>query len=850
MIYFEGLPYDYEKWHNLGNPEWHPDILRKFFKKSQSLQDEKLLQNPLIRDAYGLHGPQVINTFNSTYRNLTLKVLSSYDEMGFKIREDLQTAQLLGSGIFRATAYNGRRASTATTYLSYIQNRKNFKLFKNALVLKVLIDNNNRAYGVLVKQKGKTIKIFARFEIILSAGTINSPQLLMLSGIGEKNHLEAKRIKCKVDLPGVGKNLQDHLILTIPVFSNEPGYENIEEKYLDVALYAYNRTGSWAQTSIADILAFFAKGKNALIPDFQSHLVIFPKNSTRAKNFFSIYKEPIAQTFANLIEKHSVYIFQFNLLHPYSRGNISLNSNDPFDSPLIYPNYFDDTRDLDAAIEGVQILSGIVDTGFFRNISGFLGRYNWPECNAHKTNSADYWRCIAPQIVTTVYHPVGTCGMGPDPRKCLENSCQWNYLNDTCPKPNTGDVFQDILSTFHLLVTSTCLITDKWEPSADIKDGDTFNFIVVGAGTAGCVLANRLTDVKSWKVLLIEAGGDPPLESYIPPYDQHLFGSEFDWQYKTVPTGKTNCANVGESIDWPRGKMLGGSSAINGMVYFRGIADDFKKWFDLGNNEWCADVVFKYYKKLESLQDQKLLHNPHIKDLYGLNGPQVINTFNRSDEELVKNLLESYNQIGLQKQEDLHLANLLGAGLSRDTAYNGIRASTATTYLSQIQHRENFKLIKNAFVVKILLDSNSKAYGVVVKYRGKEIKVFASEEVIISAGSINSPQLLMLSGIGEKKHLESKDIACKVDLPGVAPEIVTTIYHPVGTCAMGPDPSSAVVDSRLRVHHVKGLRVIDASIMPYITSCNTNGPTIMIGERGSDLIKEDYGIKDLNKNGH
>ncbi|XP_014367656.2 glucose dehydrogenase [FAD, quinone] [Papilio machaon] len=625
--------------------------------------------------------------------------------------------------------------------------------------------------------------------------------------------------------------------------------------------------------------------------------------------------------------------------------------------------------------------------------------------------------------------------------QCLENSCQWNYLNDTCPKPNTGDVFQDILSTFHLLVTSTCLITDKWEPSADIKDGDTFNFIVVGAGTAGCVLANRLTEVKSWKVLLIEAGGDPPLESYIPPYDHRLFGSEFDWQYKTVPTGKTNCANVGESIDWPRGKMLGGSSAINGMVYFRGVADDFKKWFDLGNNEWCADVVFKYYKKLESLQDQKLLHNPHIKDLYGLNGPQVINTFNRSDEELVKNLLESYNQIGLQKQEDLHLANLLGAGLSRDTAYNGIRASTATTYLSQIQHRENFKLIKNAFVVKILLDSNSKAYGVVVKYRGKEIKVFASEEVIISAGSINSPQLLMLSGIGEKKHLESKDIACKVDLPGVgknlqdhltinipifgtqpdyqneiekylsfalysynrtgllsqsnfphliafysrnknakypefeahvnvwrknsssaknlfsifkepiyqsfselsekydcivfrfnllrpysrgniylntsnpfdhpliyanylederdieatvegirmltgiietdyfksinafigrynwpkcnkyklnsygywrciAPEIVTTIYHPVGTCAMGPDPSSAVVDSRLRVHHVKGLRVIDASIMPYITSCNTNGPTIMIGERGSDLIKEDHGIKDLNKNGH
>ncbi|XP_013143788.1 PREDICTED: glucose dehydrogenase [FAD, quinone]-like [Papilio polytes] len=589
------------------------------------------------------------------------------------------------------------------------------------------------------------------------------------------------------------------------------------------------------------------------------------------------------------------------------------------------------------------------------------------------------------------------------------------------------------------MVASICLISDKWEPSADIKDGDMFNFIVVGAGTAGCVVANRLTEVKPWKVLLIEAGGDPPIESYVPPYDRSLLKSEADWQYRTVPTGRINGANVGGSLDWPRGKMLGGSGAINGMVYFRGIAIDFNKWADLGNKQWCSDIVFKYYKKLESLQDQKLLRNPYIRDFYGLNGPQVINTFNKTDEELIENLKESYSQIGLERHEDLHLGNLLGVGLSRDTAYNGKRASTATTYLSQIQHRENFKLIKNAFVLKILLNSQYKVYGVVVKYKGKEIKVFASNEVIISGGSINSPQLLMLSGIGEKKHLESKNITCKVDLPGVgknlqdhltinvpifgttsysqnkinnylnvalysynrtgglaqsnyphllafysrnrnathpefevhldfwhknspqaknffsmykepinqtfselathydtvvfhfnllnpysrgeihlntsnpfdhpliyanyldderdvkavvegilmladitetdffksmnafhgrynwskcnkyrlnsygywrciAPEIVTTIYHPVGTCMMGPDPSSAVVDSRLRVHHVKGLRVIDASIMPNITSCNTNGPTIMIAERGSDLIKEDYGIIEKSAN--
>ncbi|KPJ08243.1 Alcohol dehydrogenase [acceptor] [Papilio machaon] len=500
-------------------------------------------------------------------------------------------------------------------------------------------------------------------------------------------------------------------------------------------------------------------------------------------------------------------------------------------------------------------------------------------------------------------------------------------------------------------------------------DGDTFNFIIVGAGSAGCVVANRLSEVKMWKVLLIEAGGDPPIESYVPQYDQRLFGTEFDWQYKTVPIGRTNSANIGESIDWPRGKMLGGSSGINSMIYFRGLAFDFDKWYELGNKEWRADIIFKYYKKLESFQDNKLLRNSKIRDLYGLNGPQVINTFNWTDEKVFENILNSYNQMGLQIQDDLQLANLLGAGLSRDTAYNGRRASTATTnwrektfgikkyrlslstldlpgvgknlqdhiiihvpifgskpraqneidkylgvalyaynrtgYLAQPSashiiafYSRNKKATHPEFQVHLDLSDKNSSYAKSIfsifkepiyqsfselteKYdsfvfRFNLLRPYSRGNIYLNTSNPFDHPLIyanylederdieatvegirMLTGIVETDYFKSIDAfigrynwtKCNKYKHNtydywrcITPEIVNTIYHPVGTCAMGPDPSSAVVDSRLRVHHVKGLRVIDASIMPYITSCNTNGPTIMIGERGSDLIKEDHGI--------
>ncbi|CAG5033046.1 unnamed protein product [Parnassius apollo] len=413
MIYFKGHSHDYQNWYNSGNKEWHPERVRKYFKKAESLQDQNLLKDPEIRDNYGHDGPLIINTFNSTLRVFTNKILKSFEEIGINPVKDLNTANLVGSGIFRSTAFNGKRGSTVATYLTQLQNRKNFKLLKNALVTKILLNDRLEAYGVKVVVNGTTLKLLASLEVILSAGTINTPQLLMLSGVGPKDHLESRNITCKVNLPGVGQSLQDHLIIPVPIFGNETTLPYEGYRPLDTLRYLINRTGPLAQNSFTDIVAFFSKNKNATRPEFQTHVQIFNRNSSRGLAYFSsIYKPTIVESFLEQNRNYTLFLFLFNLLHPESTGNISLNSKNPNDHPLIYANYFADSTDLEATAEGIKVLTKLVNTTYFKSINGFLSRYDWPVCNNFELDSTDYWKCISVNMVLTIFHPVGTSKMG------------------------------------------------------------------------------------------------------------------------------------------------------------------------------------------------------------------------------------------------------------------------------------------------------------------------------------------------------------------------------------------------------------------------------------------------------
>ncbi|CAH0579139.1 unnamed protein product [Chrysodeixis includens] len=428
MIYAQGSDQDFQNWYDAGNEEWSVSEVRRCFKKAESFQDQNLLTNRRISRHYGHDGPLVINTCNSTLRSITKRVLAAWDDIGIRNVDDLNVANMMGSGITRVTATNGVRQSHSRAYLYPILERKNLKIMKNSLVTKILIEDNGdfkAARGVEVQHGTDTIKVYASKEVIISAGAVNSPQLLMLSGIGPKDHLESKNISVIVDSPMVGQNLQDHCIIPVTIFGDGPAEPSKADQQFESMKYLYNRTGSLAQISIGDVLAFYSARRNARYPDFQSHFSFMAKNSsaiTQALTRRFRYKDEVANPLIQLNKEHALYLHLFNILHPYSKGNISLSTNNPNDHPLIYPNYFSDPRDLEAGATGLRILTRVLRTRAFREVGGFLGRMNWPACDGFELDSREYWKCVCLNMVLTVYHPVGTCMMGQNPKTSVVSS--------------------------------------------------------------------------------------------------------------------------------------------------------------------------------------------------------------------------------------------------------------------------------------------------------------------------------------------------------------------------------------------------------------------------------------------
>ena len=520
-----------------------------------------------------------------------------------------------------------------------------------------------------------------------------------------------------------------------------------------------------------------------------------------------------------------------------------------------------------------------------------------------------------------------------------------------------------------------------------------YDYIIVGAGSAGCVLANRLTEDPRTRVLLLEAGGpDKKQEIHIPAAFAKLFKSPCDWAYYTEPQQNLN----DRRLYWPRGKMLGGSSSMNAMIYIRGHRNDYDKWHDLGNEGWAFSDVLPYFKKAEHQERG-------ASEYHGTDGPLNVSDL-RSINPLSRAFVEAGQDLGFTINADFNGAQQEGFGFYQVTQKGGKRCSTAAAYLKPILRRTNLTVLTHAQATRLVIEGK-KAVGVEYRKDGRSEKAIANREIILSGGTINSPQLLMLSGIGPGAQLHEAGISTMVDLPGVgenlqdhlfvsvayactqpvtlanaeakknianyllfkkgpltsnvaeagaftktdaslpapdlqfhfgpvyylnhgftrpeghgftigptlirplsrgyltlrssdpfeAPSIqprylesetdmqvlvngvkmacelaqtkpfsayrgpavydglqmcgnneiadyvrntVETIYHPVGTCKMGTD-AMAVVDARLRVHEIKNLRVVDASVMPEIIGGNPNAAVIMIAEKAADLIKEE-----------
>jgi choline dehydrogenase len=528
----------------------------------------------------------------------------------------------------------------------------------------------------------------------------------------------------------------------------------------------------------------------------------------------------------------------------------------------------------------------------------------------------------------------------------------------------------------------------------------TYDFIVVGAGSAGAVLANRLTASGAFSVLLLEAGteGSGFFWSRLPAGVAKMIDNPaVNWCYSSEPDEGSG----GRRIDVPRGKMLGGSSSINGMVWIRGQAQDYDHWAQLGNRGWSWQDVLPVYKRMERYDGGTDEHR-------GRNGPLRVTDTPRHKIPLLETMIEAAGKIGLPFNPDLNGATQEGIGMSQVTIAKGRRQSTAYCYLDPARSRPNLTIEQGAMAETLILEGK-RCVGVRYSVGGQKREARAEREVIVCGGSIKSPKLLELSGIGQGERLRALGIAPVHELKGVGENLrdhysprvkfaiternatfndnargwrlareaikyalwgegflattsvpirmyfrtrpgletpdatisilpflyemvgrqrrvakrrgitmnvnvlrsestgsvhvksadpaeppairfnflsaradrdgllaairkgrelmatpplkemtgeeiapgahlktddeilewvrknAETTYHPVGTCKMGADPM-AVVDNELRVHGIQGLRVADASIMPTLTSGNTNAPCIMIGEKCAEMV--------------
>lgn len=528
------------------------------------------------------------------------------------------------------------------------------------------------------------------------------------------------------------------------------------------------------------------------------------------------------------------------------------------------------------------------------------------------------------------------------------------------------------------------------------------DYVVVGGGTAGCVLANRLSASGKHKVVLLEAGPkDRYIWIHIPiGYAKTMFHPVYNWRFETEPEPHMN----NRQVYWPRGRGLGGSSSINGLVYIRGQREDYDHWASLGNTGWSFQDVLPYFRKLED-------NVRGADELHGAGGPITCSDVGKKSE-LIEAIIAGGNELGVVRNDDFNGPSQEGVGYFQLFTRNGLRCSTAVGYLRPAKHRQNLTVLTDSQATQLLFDEHNdrRATGVQFVQDGVTRTVRANREVIVSAGALQSPQLLLLSGIGPADNIREHGISVRHELPGVgqnlqdhlqfrliykckkpvtlnddlaswwrtakiglnwiltrtgplavginqggmftrvlpestspdiqfhfanlsadmagakphpfsgftfsvcqlrpesrgevtlkspdplaAPAMLAnyldadtdvrcalaairfarklantnamrhytlseyvpgeqatsddeildfardkgaTIFHPVGTCKMGND-DMAVVDTRLRVRGIDGLRVVDCSIMPTLVSGNTSAPAAMIGEYASDMILED-----------
>ncbi|KAJ0176902.1 hypothetical protein K1T71_006911 [Dendrolimus kikuchii] len=396
VFYVRGSPCDYNSWaKQVNDSTWDWDHVLPYFYKSERLEAPSILDSK-----YGIYhnNKGYLGVTKETYTE-NIKYLQGFKETRHKLVPDINGNETLGYVEPMLTIANGKRQSTAYAFLSPIKDRSNLYVIRKTEAIEILVDENNTAYGVkAINEHQGLITLFAQKEVIVSAGTVSSAKLLMLSGIGPADHLNDMGIKVKKDLP-VGKNLQDHPTVIIPIKMNAiPSSDKPLNPYIKGPItngfVAMNKTQSYADYQTMNLVV------NR--PLFASILLSFGHELSidLAENLYDATKD------------NELFLSLNALLHPKSRGDVILNPSDSHADPIIRPKYYSNEEDLENHVEYVQDFLEAINSPSFMKYGAEVVNLVGDRCGKFNIKSKDYWKCYIKCSFTTIYHFVGTCALG------------------------------------------------------------------------------------------------------------------------------------------------------------------------------------------------------------------------------------------------------------------------------------------------------------------------------------------------------------------------------------------------------------------------------------------------------
>lgn len=383
----------------------------KYFLKSENANIT--LQDP------GFHkkgGPLFVSDVKHRSRSAEAFVQAG-NEAGYPTR-DLNGKSQIGVNFHQVTMKNGLRYSANSAFLSPIRNRKNLYVRKHSQVTRILFDKTGRtAIGVEYYTKMTKYRVYARKEVIISSGAINSPQLLMLSGIGPKNHLISKGINVLRDLP-VGRNLMDHVALGLVYTTNDSKSvktERITEAHVLNDFLKYQR-GLFTIPGGSEAMALIDLNEMGNVNGYPDLELLFLNGAFGSDSTIKLtfgLNDTLYDRVYKQIEQENTCLILPMIMKPKSKGWIELKDNNPFRYPAIYPNYFADKRDLDVVVKGVRLCERFLETDAMKRLN--YKRWDFPilGCEHIEFNSDDYWKCVARHLSVSIYHLCGTCKMGP-----------------------------------------------------------------------------------------------------------------------------------------------------------------------------------------------------------------------------------------------------------------------------------------------------------------------------------------------------------------------------------------------------------------------------------------------------